>query len=292
MTAITFISDIHSNYEALNLVLEEVHQHDPDELWILGDIIGNGPFPEQTVRLVRSLPEARCTVGNHDLVSPAEREFAVPKDGLAAHEWQISLLSLESKAFLGSLLDGHVYGIVKDRAIACHGVPLPGLLEAAGSGADMAHRAIKNTFSECGHTDMTPELVAGYLRKHGYAASIGGHKHEGWAYVLGPEGRRRTMRPAFAHSYGGNEFFLKEDETACIILPPAGIFKKGAADAERRPGFLMFHPEARHFEFFFAEGYSPQRAREALKREAAKVATSPEDREDFRRSIERYLARL
>ena len=38
-----FISDIHSNMEALQAVLEDIRQHDVTEIYCLGDIIGYGP---------------------------------------------------------------------------------------------------------------------------------------------------------------------------------------------------------------------------------------------------------
>ena len=58
------ISDIHSNLEALNAVLEDIDKHKVTEIYCLGDIIGYGPNPRECIDQVR-----RCQVvllGNHD----------------------------------------------------------------------------------------------------------------------------------------------------------------------------------------------------------------------------------
>jgi diadenosine tetraphosphatase ApaH/serine/threonine PP2A family protein phosphatase len=58
------ISDIHSNYEALQAVLKDIQSHQVEEIYCLGDIVGYGPNPRECVDLVM-----RCKVvllGNHD----------------------------------------------------------------------------------------------------------------------------------------------------------------------------------------------------------------------------------
>lgn len=61
---IAIISDIHSNLEALQAVLEDINKHDVTDIYCLGDIIGYGPSPRECVDLVM-----KCKVvilGNHD----------------------------------------------------------------------------------------------------------------------------------------------------------------------------------------------------------------------------------
>ena len=58
------ISDIHSNYEALQAVLADIDKHGVKEVYCLGDIVGYGPNPRECVDLVM-----HCKVvllGNHD----------------------------------------------------------------------------------------------------------------------------------------------------------------------------------------------------------------------------------
>jgi len=59
------ISDIHSNLEALQAVLEDIRQQgDITEIFCLGDIIGYGPNPRECLEQVMKLPV--CILGNHD----------------------------------------------------------------------------------------------------------------------------------------------------------------------------------------------------------------------------------
>ncbi len=65
MTHYAFISDVHSNREALEAVFAEIDALGIKQVWCLGDVIGYGPDPEFCADMVR----ARCvkTVrGNHD----------------------------------------------------------------------------------------------------------------------------------------------------------------------------------------------------------------------------------
>ena len=62
---IAFISDIHSNLEALTTVLREIEQRGIKRIMCLGDVVGYGPNPRECLDLVME----RCEVtlmGNHD----------------------------------------------------------------------------------------------------------------------------------------------------------------------------------------------------------------------------------
>lgn len=58
------ISDIHSNLEALQAVLEDIRQQEVDEIYCLGDIIGYGPNPRECIDLIMKCD--MCLLGNHD----------------------------------------------------------------------------------------------------------------------------------------------------------------------------------------------------------------------------------
>lgn len=58
------ISDIHSNFEALQAVLEDMNKQNVSEIYCLGDIVGYGPNPRECIDLIM-----QCKVvllGNHD----------------------------------------------------------------------------------------------------------------------------------------------------------------------------------------------------------------------------------
>jgi diadenosine tetraphosphatase ApaH/serine/threonine PP2A family protein phosphatase len=83
------ISDIHSNYEALVAVLEDIDKHHVSEIYCLGDIVGYGPNPRECIDLVM-----KCKIvllGNHDqgamfdpdgFNGPAERAIFWTRDVL------------------------------------------------------------------------------------------------------------------------------------------------------------------------------------------------------------------
>ena len=50
---VAVISDVHSNLQALEAVLEHAGREGFDELWCLGDIVGYGGRPSECLALVR-----------------------------------------------------------------------------------------------------------------------------------------------------------------------------------------------------------------------------------------------
>lgn len=58
------ISDIHSNIEALQAVLDDIRQQGAEEIYCLGDIVGYGPNPRECIDEVMKCKV--CLLGNHD----------------------------------------------------------------------------------------------------------------------------------------------------------------------------------------------------------------------------------
>ena len=59
---IGIITDVHNNVIALNSMLAVFEEEGCDEIICCGDIIGIGPFPEETVQRIKSLPNIRCVL--------------------------------------------------------------------------------------------------------------------------------------------------------------------------------------------------------------------------------------
>jgi len=59
-----FVSDIHSNLEALSAVLHDIDEHKPDRIICLGDIVNYGPNPAECLRIARRFDLA--LLGNHE----------------------------------------------------------------------------------------------------------------------------------------------------------------------------------------------------------------------------------
>lgn len=59
------LSDIHGNLEAFQSVLNEIEKESPDKIFFLGDIVGYGANPNQSIELLKTITDM-VVVGNHD----------------------------------------------------------------------------------------------------------------------------------------------------------------------------------------------------------------------------------
>jgi predicted phosphodiesterase len=62
---LAILSDIHANLEAFEAVVEDLNKQKPDKVICLGDLIGYGPDPEETVQLFRQ-KNYISILGNHE----------------------------------------------------------------------------------------------------------------------------------------------------------------------------------------------------------------------------------
>src|SRR5262249_24620180 len=97
------ISDIHSNLEALTVVLRAVEAQKVDRVVSLGDIVGYGAAPNECCDLVRSVAEVTL-LGNHDAAVAGRMDYSFYYEG-ARHALDSSakILSEENHAWLKSL---------------------------------------------------------------------------------------------------------------------------------------------------------------------------------------------
>jgi putative phosphoesterase len=116
---VAFISDVHSNLEALEAVLDEAGKA---RVYCCGDIVGYGASPNEVVRVLRDVG-ATCVIGNHDQASLEGDvgEFN-PRAAMAA-TWTSQHLTDESRAFLGSLPREVATEIGGKRVYMVHGSP-------------------------------------------------------------------------------------------------------------------------------------------------------------------------
>ena len=123
---IALISDIHANLSALRAVLADIDgRADIGSIYHLGDLTGYGPWPNETVELLRerAIPGI---AGNYDSTIATDYKHCgcradTPRDEELSHisyEWTKSRLSAANKAYFASLpfridvrpLGGHVAG--------------------------------------------------------------------------------------------------------------------------------------------------------------------------------------
>jgi len=96
------ISDIHSNIEALSVVLAELTA--VDVLLCMGDIVGYGPDPAACIERLRSLPNLVCVTGNHDLAVVDQYDLDLFNPfAQEAIVWTKSELSDNHKLYLSEL---------------------------------------------------------------------------------------------------------------------------------------------------------------------------------------------
>jgi predicted phosphodiesterase len=100
---IAVFSDIHSNIDALEVVLRAYEDLDIDEYVCLGDVVGYGAEPEACCDIVRPLVK-HCIVGNHDAAVAGRMDYAYYYDAARdALDHHASLLSRENLAWLKGL---------------------------------------------------------------------------------------------------------------------------------------------------------------------------------------------
>jgi len=106
---IGIVTDIHNNLIALNTVLEYFAQQNCDKVVCCGDIIGIGPYPEETVQRVMMVENLIAVRGNHEgyLIDGMPTEFPNEEHmdyrETLHHKWEHDRLSESSIAFLKAL---------------------------------------------------------------------------------------------------------------------------------------------------------------------------------------------
>jgi predicted phosphodiesterase len=115
---IALLSDIHSNFAALNAVRADLPPA-VDEVWVLGDIVGYGPQPNEVIAALQELG-ARSVMGNHDgaaIGAVDARDFN--PDAALAISWTAQQLDDNARSYLATLPEVRV----EEPLTAVHGSP-------------------------------------------------------------------------------------------------------------------------------------------------------------------------
>jgi diadenosine tetraphosphatase ApaH/serine/threonine PP2A family protein phosphatase len=104
---IGIISDIHSNVEALNAVLQVLERLKPDRVMCLGDVVGYGASVNECCALVRKTAEVTL-LGNHDAAVAGRMDYSFYYDAARhALDWTASRIEPDHLEWLRSLPYGH-----------------------------------------------------------------------------------------------------------------------------------------------------------------------------------------
>jgi predicted phosphodiesterase len=99
---ILVLSDIHANLTAFETVLRDA-QGEWDYVWCLGDVVGYGPDPNESVELLQTLPHL-CLAGNHDWAALGRLDIRTfNPDARRAAEWTSATLTPANTAYLEAL---------------------------------------------------------------------------------------------------------------------------------------------------------------------------------------------
>jgi predicted phosphodiesterase len=111
------LSDIHANLAALEAVREDLPA--VDEVWVLGDIVGYGPQPNEVIALLQEMG-ARSVMGNHDgaAIGTVDVSWFNP-DAARAITWTAEVVDDNARAYLASLPEVRREG----ELTAVHGSP-------------------------------------------------------------------------------------------------------------------------------------------------------------------------
>ena len=115
-------TDIHGNLEAFNALLKFIQKRKIDHFVCLGDLVGYGASPNDTIQKVRSLRPLSIIRGNHDkAVSEFDSIETFNPIAAASIFWTKKKILRKNAEFLGHLKKGPQ--IVNDLFTICHGAP-------------------------------------------------------------------------------------------------------------------------------------------------------------------------
>jgi diadenosine tetraphosphatase ApaH/serine/threonine PP2A family protein phosphatase len=147
---LAILSDIHSNLAALDAVRADLPE--VDEIWVLGDIVGYGPQPNEVISALQEMG-ARSVLGNHDgaaigTVDPSDFN----PDAARAIEWTRQVLDDNARAYLGSLPEVRCV----DELTGVHGSPRDPIWEYVTSAqlAAVNFEAFGTRYCLFGHTHL------------------------------------------------------------------------------------------------------------------------------------------
>src|SRR4030042_2712846 len=101
------ISDIHANLTALEAVLDDAEHSNTgpfDSAWCLGDLVGDGPYPNECIERISQLPNLECVLGNHDAAAVGSIAVdAFNPDARKTVLWTQEKLTPANKEYLANL---------------------------------------------------------------------------------------------------------------------------------------------------------------------------------------------
>lgn len=172
MRVIGFLSDVHSNLEALDRVMAELRGL---EVVCLGDAVGYGSNPNEVIKMLKEA-NAIAVRGNHDdAVLTGDTSWFNARAAMAL-QWTRDHLTAESMSYL-------------------RGLPLRLRLELEGTPVFLTHGSPDDNLREYVEPQTHSQLFAHYLDKLNVRAIALGHTHRPFVWK---EAERLVFNPGSA----------------------------------------------------------------------------------------------
>ncbi len=114
-----FFSDVHSNLEALKVVVADFQKEKLDRVFFLGDAVGYGPDPNECTSIINRIADVKL-MGNHDYAALGLIETNLfNKYAQEAMEWTKSVLTEKSLKILSRFAMDHRF----DQSYLVHSTP-------------------------------------------------------------------------------------------------------------------------------------------------------------------------
>lgn len=96
--------DIHSNFEALTVILDFFNTKQIEKYLCVGDIVGYGPNPNECVNIMKKLSPLKIVVGNHDRAACGLKDITWFNEyAQKAIIWTRQILTQENQIYLSEL---------------------------------------------------------------------------------------------------------------------------------------------------------------------------------------------
>lgn len=125
MKRLAFVSDIHSNLEALEAVFSALHE---EEVYCLGDVVGYGANPNEVIDLLKE-NRVLAVMGNHDHAVATRNVSGFNSKAALASLWTRGQLTESSLQYLSSLPTERRLEVEGHRVYLTHGSPDDNLWE-------------------------------------------------------------------------------------------------------------------------------------------------------------------
>jgi putative phosphoesterase len=121
------ISDVHSNLDALEAVIDEIPKTMP--VLCLGDIVGYGPQPNEVIEVIQGLKPLVTLMGNHDYAVTTGDVEGFSDHAATAIAWTRQHITSPNLQFLSNLRSAAHFDVDNTQVALYHASPRDSLFE-------------------------------------------------------------------------------------------------------------------------------------------------------------------